>query len=697
MTTPILRHPQLWLLLTSITAAPVLFAAQPTSGSLSPTSQPLTWIGTSPGGASPEGESTCTHGVTCETFTLTLSGFPADWSGKRARVDITWLAPASDYDVYIHKDSLAGPEVAHSADGTTTKESAAIDVATHGTGVYVVNVVYWAATAADQYQGVARVEDAPAPQPPPPVSGATPPTYATYASPATLGNGAGEPTIGLNWNTANAMFIAGLQTLRVTFNDANGTATWVNKSALNTSVTSFDPILFTDSRTNRTFVSQLLPSKISLMAFTDNDGDTWTPSQGAGINSGVDHQTVGGGPFRSGIVGRGPLTSYPNAVYYASQDIGLAQIALSRDGGLTFDVAVPMYDITECGGLHGHIKVAADGTVYVPNKGCGGQQAVVVSEDNGLTWEVRRIPGSLAGDTDPSVGIATDGTVYVGFINGDGTAGAAVSRDRGWTWTDVQNIGFHQNVRNAVFPAATAGDPDRAAVFFLGTDQPGAGGVGTDRTFDGVWHGYISTTYDGGQSWVTVNATGGDPVQRGVICTMGTTCPSGTRNLLDFNDVEIDKKGRVNAAFADGCITAGCIAGVDRSGPGGAPDGRVDGFDNDGAEKATIIRQSGGQTLFAAFDPPAAPTALAASLSRRGSARTVTVRWSDNASNEGGYSVERSTSPDSGFAQIATAAANATSFVDQSVKTKTKYYYRVRAANGNGNSPYSNTASVYVK
>lgn len=684
-------------LVTTALITPALFGAEPSSGTLSPDGQPATWIGTSPGGSSPEGESTCLPGVTCETFTLTIAGTQTDWSGKQVRINIEWLLPSTDYDVYVHKDTVTGPEVDHSADGTTVKESCVIDVGRYGTGVYVVNVVYWAATSADQYHGTAMPETLPAPAPPPAVSTASPPAYTNHQSPAGLGNRAGEPTIGVNWKSGNAMFIASLQTLRVAFDEALGTATWVNKSAPNTSVTSFDPILFTDSRTNRTFVSQLLPDKNSLMSFTDDDGESWTPSMGSGINSGVDHQTVGGGPFKAGITGRGPLTAYPDAVYYASQDIGLAEIALSRDGGLTFDVAVPMYDLTQCGGLHGHIKVAPDGTVYVPNKSCGDQQAVMVSEDNGLNWQVRRIPGSTSGDTDPSVGIASDGTVYAGFVNGDGTAWAAVSRDRGVTWTDVQNIGYYQNVQNAVFPAAAAGDPDRASVFFLGTDKGGAGGVGTDRTFDGVWYGYIATTYDGGKTWVTVNATPNDPVQRGVVCTFGTTCPSGTRNLLDFNDMEIDRKGRVHAAFADGCITADCIAGVDRTGPNGVPDGKVDSYDNDGARKATIIRQSGGRTLFAAYDSPNAPTNLSVSVWRSADARAAYLTWTDNANNESAYSIERSTSSDSGFAVIATAGTNASSYLDQTVQKKTRYYYRVRALNANGASAYSNTAAVYIK
>ena len=70
-----------------------------------------------------------------------------------------------------------------------------------------------------------------------------------------------------------------------------------------------------------------------------------------------------------------------------------------------------------------------------------------------------------------------------------------------------------------------------------------------------------------------------------------------TRNLLDFNDVTVDKRGRVLAAYADGCVTAACVGGADVNG-----DGRIDSNDNDGTDRATIIRQSGGRGLFAAFD-----------------------------------------------------------------------------------------------
>jgi hypothetical protein len=664
-------------------------ASLPTSGNLAANGSAVTWTGNALGGASPEAETTCVEGVNCDTFQLTFSGTASDWAGKKAKVSLSWLLPVTDYDMYIHKDTITGPVVASSALGTNTAEAAEINVAQSGTGTYAVRVVYFLAVG-DQYKGRAEVVSAPADNPPP-VSSTPAPTFDNFAAPAPLGQGAGEPTLGNNWATGNTMFISGLETLRVSFDPGTGAATWVDRSGLNTSITSFDPILFTDSGTNRTFVSQLLPAKISLMAFTDDDGETWTPSMGAGINSGVDHQTVGGGPFKPGVLLRGPLTAYPNAVYYASQDIGLAEIALSRDGGLTFDVAVPMWNLTQCNGLHGHIKVAPDGTVYVPNKNCGGQQAVAVSEDNGLTWAIRHVPGSTGGDTDPSVGIATDGTVYFGFINSDGTARVAVSHDRGLNWSAPANVGASHNIQNGVFSAVAAGDPDRAAFFFLGSTTPGANGVGTDMAFDGTWYGYIATTYDGGASWVTVNATPNDPVQRGVVCTQGTTCPSGTRNLLDFNDLEIDAKGRPLAAFADGCVSADCRAGVDRSGPAGTPDGKIDSYDNDGEDVATIIRQRGGRTLFSGNDEPSAPSNLFAAPTKS----NVTLGWADNSTNEAGFVVERSLSETSGFAAIATATSS--SYVDNSVTRKKTYFYRVKATNANGESSYSNVVRTYVK
>ncbi len=253
-------------------------ASSPTAGMLNATvGSSLTWTGTGTGPSSPNGESTCVDGTNCDVFTLTLNGTPADYTGELVHIGLNWMTIATDYDLYVHKDSVNGMLVATSAQGTTNFEAANINPSATGVGVYVVHVVYFAATPADQYRGTASVISIPSN---PPQSTATPPTYINYQSPPNMGDNAGEPSIGTNWLTGNAMFQAGLETMRVTFDDSKtpAAATWVDKNAPN-NVASLDPILFTDSRTGRAVTSQLFGTT-SLSAYTDNDGDTYMVDQG---------------------------------------------------------------------------------------------------------------------------------------------------------------------------------------------------------------------------------------------------------------------------------------------------------------------------------------------------------------------------------------------------------------------------------
>jgi hypothetical protein len=107
--------------------------------------------------------------------------------------------------------------------------------------------------------------------------------------------------------------------------------------------------------------------------------------------------------------------------------------------------------------------------------------------------------------------------------------------------------------------------------------------------------------YDGGKNWFTVDATPTDPVQLGGICIQGTTCPSGTRNLLDFNDITVDQSGRVFTAYTDGCIASASIA------KGNSASASHTRLDNDQATKATIIRRSTGKGLFKSQDSTPLP------------------------------------------------------------------------------------------
>ena len=86
--------------------------------------------------------------------------------------------------------------------------------------------------------------------------------------------------------------------------------------------------------------------------------------------------------------------------------------------------------------------------------------------------------------------------------------------------------------------------------------------------------------------------------------------------------------------------------------------------------------------------PPAAPSGLAAKGVSPG---RIKLRWSDDATNELGFKIERSTNGKP-FKEIATVGAEVTTFVNSELSPGKKYAYRVRAYNTMGDSPYSNTA-----
>ena len=96
----------------------------------------------------------------------------------------------------------------------------------------------------------------------------------------------------------------------------------------------------------------------------------------------------------------------------------------------------------------------------------------------------------------------------------------------------------------------------------------------------------------------------------------------------------------------------------------------------------------GGMTPPVVDDTLAAPSALEVDNSTDGQ---ITLSWTDNSDDEDGFSVERSTSMDSGFAEVEKVAADVTTYADTDVEDGTTYYYRVRATRGTDFSAYSDT------
>jgi hypothetical protein len=637
-------------------------AANPTSGTLSDTNRSVTWTGgvtvASGGGCKSANDSSC------DNFKLAIAAPSTPFQV------VVKLKPVGDWDlsVWSPEGALAG------SSGNGPNQLEVVVLANPPSGTYTVAAAPFApAVGADGNSYSASAELQPIDASTQVANGAEPLSFADHPAPAAVGGDAGEPSLGADWKTGNTMFQAGLVAARVSFDDSTSpaTATWKDVSFPTSSSASLDPIGAIDRRTGR-WVSSQLSGTTSLASVTDDDGATWLPSEGGPLNGGVDHQTIGFGPYHAPLVG----TVYPNAAYYCSQDLVAALCARSDDGGITFKPAVPIYT-DECGGLHGHVKVGPDGTVYVPNKACNGHQAVIVSEDNGLTWSVRPVPQSTPGAWDPSVGVSADGTVYIAYDDGDGGAKTAVSHDHGRTWVNVHDVGAPVGVKQSAFPVAVAGDANRAAVGFLGTSYAGYGAFGDDPKWPGVWYLYVSETFDGGQTWTTVNATPNDPVQKGTICGGGFSgCDNGTRNMLDFMDASVDAQGRVLIGFADGCIDA-CSAG----GPGTF------------TALATIARQVNGKRLFAANDTVAAPAAPL--LSGKGGTSSNVLSWrapDDHGSAITGYRVYRKTAS-TAATQIASLGASANGYTDSAITAGETYTYTVTAVNAVGESAQSNAVT----
>ncbi|MBN4073480.1 S8 family serine peptidase [Mariprofundus ferrooxydans] len=88
---------------------------------------------------------------------------------------------------------------------------------------------------------------------------------------------------------------------------------------------------------------------------------------------------------------------------------------------------------------------------------------------------------------------------------------------------------------------------------------------------------------------------------------------------------------------------------------------------------------------------PAAPTTLSAIAV---SATQINLAWVDASSNETGFKIERSADGGTTFVQIATTAANATSFANTGLPASTTFHYRVRAFNNFINSAFTATANT---
>ena len=390
---------------------------------------------------------------------------------------------------------------------------------------------------------------------------------------SSVGEDAAEPSIGIT-STGCVFFIAFEKVMRSC--DYGGT--WEAKQdPVFCSPTTSDPYGWVDPITDRVFGVQMIGLETSWICWSDDDGETWLGNpHDSGTTPLNDHIKLASGPWTSAGYGAlGQITGstiYETAVYYCYNKLAGIFCFTSFDGGATFDTGGLIVGLaTTNGGLHGAISTAPDGTVYVTPRVA--TPTVIVSKDNGFTW-FERTMGEDAGTPDPrknsEVSADTESNAYHVWTGADEGIYLSRSIDSGETWEQESLRISPAGVISTAFPQTDAGDPGRFAVTYLGSEN---GSLLGEPDLDGnPWNGnghyapnevhyHLYVTFslnalDEEPVFHTRRLTT-DPVQVGAICLNSGDCRSdqggSNRNLLDFNDLHIDREGRVFIAIADGC------------------------------------------------------------------------------------------------------------------------------------------------
>jgi hypothetical protein len=220
---------------------------------------------------------------------------------------------------------------------------------------------------------------------------------------------------------------------------------------------------------------------------------------------------------------------------------------------------------------------------------------------------------------------------------------------------------------------------------------------------------YTSTATDNGAAEaITEVDSGGQPAKRystlehrwtfnvasaGISTTLVANAWSSGSTDGDVFNVQYSTNGGTSwsAAFT---VSSTSNANVQSFALPGAPSGSilvrvVDSNRTAGAREMNTfsVDQLYIQVANPSLDPPnGGPSGLSASAA---SSSTINLAWTDGASNESGYRVERSADGVNGWSVVATLPVNGNAYTDTGLAASTTYFYRVSAFNSNGNSPYA--------
>src|SRR3954466_10625509 len=198
----------------SVLVIPTSYGANPTGGTISGSNTKVNWVGAlkpATGSADCEGP----DNTGCENYKLTIEPPPSDFGPYLVEIKLQ-PALAGDWDMQVY--GPAGQLVDGS--GNSPGQLEIVTLVNPPAGTYTVSAAPFAPLVGadtNSFDASAELKRHVITYPP---AGTESVNYKNFAAPPSLGNSAGEPSIGVNWKTNRAMYIAGLQTLRITFDDS---------------------------------------------------------------------------------------------------------------------------------------------------------------------------------------------------------------------------------------------------------------------------------------------------------------------------------------------------------------------------------------------------------------------------------------------------------------------------------------------
>jgi len=570
------------LVLSSSSLLRGVHAATPSSGTISDTSQSVTWTGATYAAAANADPSTCPPNLDplnlqCDHFFLNINLASDFWTTHTGTVTITinWPSGSNDFDLYIYRQSDGQVVGSSTAGGGETQEQ--VVLVSPMPGNYEARTTPFLVTMSS-YSGSAVLSftnGGPANNP-------TFPTGGIAFGPATIVDPQrteGEPLVHIDqfgniWESGPWGFSTG-QGFVAKSTDHGDSFHIVSPAGLRPNITPVgggDSDIITDDQGFAYFADLEGLGNVGV-AVTNDGGNNWKTQLVAAQNTAVDRQWL--------AVDNGPTSSSSdNTIFLTYRQVPLGSQILSSPGstgttdltgGLVFTNAGtgpgPQFVATgaPCGRLTFDPVLR---NLYLP---CLRSDHVEItrahvnpSQRTGLTFTTLATPtspGGAVGHLFASLTTDQAGNVYVVWVDTNNeNVYLSTSTNAGSTWsTPVQVNGNPANTN--VMPWAIAGTAGRVDIVFYGTSARGdpnsfPSWLNNRQAATMVkWFTYfvqVQGTTTTAPTILQVQASE-HPTDYGQLCTQGLGCTvsGGDRTLADFFSVAVDANGAAHIIIDD--------------------------------------------------------------------------------------------------------------------------------------------------